>query len=1784
MKNKKYRILSLLLAIASLLNCFPLFVLSAGSDDPSSEQTSVVEEPKEVDSGYIEGFVSVSCEDSDSVILERGKKLYAFSTLDETLGDAVTYKWEIKNRNGSWGIITGYVLPYAVISDALILNAITEDGSAHLRCVVTKDGLKYVSNELTVTRSEDVAQGEEPLESQTLAASPSGVVATPLSETDDTTPDGTVSDGEDTDEPTPDGTDSDGEDTDDTTPDGTVSDGEDTGGSSSGDTAHDAFQLVINYTYRHATAAEQLKLDGANAANVFAVTLRAGAYYTGTIATPPEIGYLPYVKVSQESFVTGYQQSSSAPAGSDGRAFPDSYYVEYAGEQYVLANSIQFDNQSEAVQINVYFIPQEVTFRVKIYEQNLYDDEYTLAETITYTRIANESVGQTGVKYDTARRGFTSLYYDPELPIAEDGSSSIDIYYDRIYYHVDFKLNDNKEAFGAPNCYVRYKTPVVLPTPTRPAYAFTEWTIDSVRGDDNLTSVDTHHYPQTAQGGYQILSTEHNVYYSAGWETKTTSYTVIYWLENPDDPGFTLDSYKVVEGVTPGAVVSAKDDYSASDKAYFTFNSTLSDKNVTVAADGTTAVNAYYLRNYYTLTFKGSGVCLTPEHTHTDECPKGTCSLEAHVHTMSCGLGAMTCEKEEHIHDSKCCLLTEHVHTGGVGGCCTLEYHVHDRVNYTDCVKPEHKNHHMECYSRNALATAASLTGNPKTAYDNLVKRVSGPVNGYIYRIRASFYGTIYNFIYIHGEWFFLGQGDDYNGVSYTGKLSNPSSNATSATSAQATVICGLELHTHGDGNCACNKTEHDHTSGCTCSIERHVHGEGDCVCGQESHEHDIFCFTFNCNKVAHTHTADCVKKCQQVEHTHDGNCATKKSREFLEICRKYDSDISSVWTQIGQNFTNGQRWKANTYFSQVLVYLPFMPPANITFSEDAGSANKIYNINYYLESLGTDGATYVDSYKKYFDLNNTINAKYSYLTKAEDFFDIRGFTQLGSSPSFSGDQLQTNNGGAVSLYYSRNDYYLEFVSLGTTLSPFTKTLKYQQSIGAKYEPLASNIPYPSNEEPGAIRFVGWYTTPNCAAGTEFTFDGSYTMPVGGLVLYAKWETCSYKVNVYPEKESQLPVTSYPKTVLFGSFIEEPDHSKLRDDQLETPKPDGTVTETKMVFAGWYYEDVDGVEKRFDFNTMSVKSDMNIYAKWTTRIPVKYTIRYVFYDGEKYVDVAEPTIAMSLANITKTFSAKVTTDEGLYEKYKTGYFPEVRSHTMIMSDDASENVYYFVYTIPNEVKYTVTHVFNDPTLANVLGEGKTTLTESFEHTIKGEDIKNSAASVVVSFREGISKNALAIAVKDQYNIDLNDTQKNSLWDIITTLSPNYFIHNVTLTSKSEDNQFTFNWKKNGEGALYQVVRYIESVDGSEYTVYDNTPGAAAVGTTIYALEKIEDLEKIEFFTLDTTHPDTISEGKVKAITWNSDGSGLEKGLVLRLYYKRNSYPYTVYHYKAGTQQTLVEPVTKYAKYQEKISIADEALDIPGYTLDNASGDPTTILPSPPNTNVVVCSYQGLEVYYLYQVRGVGASIENPTDTVVIGGGAPKSKTLELWGKNGEYFVNNWYYSVGDGEEQEVPESWLSGDRLTVTIPESEVNVAHAGKMIYVYAEVVPATRRFIVDGFLSPENDPQAFVFNIRGAEPATADVDVDFFIFDNGYVDISHLPYGTYTITTLHWAWRYGAPASVIFDGVEHAIDENGQVEELELKVSGDVVITYPAKMNEQWLTDDASGMVLIGKEHEKQ
>ena len=1782
----KKRILSLLLALLTLLGAFPLTPFSAVAEEEIAQEVTAPEEPIGETEGYIEGMVSLTCEGSDTVTLKKGDKIYAFTELSPELGEGGNYCWQMITEGGIWANISGYVFPYAVITESLLVNAARADGSARMRCIVSANGEKHISNELVIlfptgqTETQDTSEeAEVSIEAeQAEVAQPlslraawtvSDAVTSPLllAETVAETEVETVAE--------------------------TEAEIEEEIPQPFSSTA-DAFHIVITYTYRHATQAPGLNMDGQPGANTFTVTLPKGGYYTGTIATPPEIGYLPYVKVEQEAFVTGYRELTAEQIESGEKAFPDSYYVTYDGEQYVLANSVEFKNQISNVEVHVYFIPQEVTFRVKIYEQNLYDDEYSLAETITYTGTANAAVGE---GHDTLRVGFTALYYDPKLPISEDGSFAVDIYYDRNYYLIQFDLNDGGEAFGAPNHYVRYNTPVLLAAPTRPGYSFVNWTLTAVT-DDDKQPVASHFYTQTATGGQMISSTEHNLNYSANWKTETTSYTVIYWLENTEDDGFTLECFRTVENVTPSATVNATDDLEdfakelgLSDATHFTFSEVLSDKNVKVQADGTTAVNAYYLRNYYTLTFNGGARCIIPEHTHDASCPTGTCTLQTHIHSKDCGLSELVCDKEEHTHVDACCSIRNpegqenHVHSDA---CCTVPYHVHDVVNFSDCIKAEHPIHHASCYSLNNIPTSDSLSGDPKTAYNRLVSRITSPLDGYVYRIRTSLFGTIYNFLYVHEQWFYLGTGNTYNGVTASG-IKDPSYSSNSTSSEQASTICGLEVHTHGDGNCICSQEEHDHTTGCNCPL--HVHGVGECeynACGKEQHRHTIACYEFKCGLEAHTHGGDCVRKCQEIEHTHgtcDDNTSTKT---FYQVRRKYDSDISDVWATIDSVFTDGQRWKANTYFKEVLVYLPFMPPTDITFSVNEGSVDKIYNIHYYLEALGETEIPYKkagEAENRYFDLYHSVYANYNYLTEEEDFFNIRGFTQYASNPAFSGGQIETNSGGDVKLYYSRNEYSLEFNSLGTHLSPFDKTLKYAQPIDASFELLAKDIPYPSNEEPGAIQFVGWYTTPNCADGTEFTFDGGTAMPLGGLVLYAKWETCSYTVNIYSDVQKTELVTE-PQTVLFGTLLDEPsygDHQNPDNSDGETapettepsettevitpelPLPPSYDEEKKLIFAGWYY--IDGTtEKRFDFNTMPIKSDMEIYAKWTSRIPVNYEIRYVFHNGTDYVDIAEATTGASLAGVTKTFLAKVGAD--LSDNYQVGYFPEVRAHSMTMSTEAAENVYRFVYSIPQSITYKVTHVFTDngeeKVFESIFGTGNNALTEVFTHTIEGEMLKTSAASVVVSFREGITKDAIARAAEKQYKITLTENQKTQLWNVITSLSPDYYLQDLVLSTKNDENNAVFKWEKNSSGALYQVIYYIESIDGMEYTVESTHTHVAEVGTKVTA-----EVRDIPYFELYEEHPDSIPSGTVVAMSTDPTTGGLNKGLVMRLYYKRQLYNYTVYHYKEGTQTSLADKVVKQARYEETITVADEAVQIDGYTLVNGSA---TVKISATNDQTVECFYQGLEVYYQYQVLGVGGTIGNPTDTVAIGGDPPEGKTLTLWGDR--YFLHAWYYSVGDGERIPLEEEWLSEDKMTVTLPAPDVSMA--GQTVYVFAEVFSNTRRFKVEGFTSPENDPQAFIFHLKGKKgTVTEKVDVTFIIFDNGHTDITLLPYGEYTLTTLHWAWRYGHPDTVTFD--DEVLDATSGTVSLSLDTPGDVAIVYPTQGNEKWLTDAASGILSV-------
>ena len=248
-------------------------------------------------------------------------------------------------------------------------------------------------------------------------------------------------------------------------------------------------------------------------------------------------------------------------------------YTADQAEVHVDVKNIQNDKIYK-----VTYKPAEVEFTVKHYWQNLNDDEYTLHETVYKRGFTKSPVGESlAVDYP----GFTALLYDTTTEIAADGSTVVEIKYDRNYFLLSLDLAG---GWGAEPIYARYGTPVKVTDPTKPGYTFGGWN-PALPG--TITGDSTH---------------------VAQWNAGTANYTVQYWQENADDDGYSLarksnnpDEPDVeIKTGTVGTKVSGSD---ARRYEGFTYNGDKTDTNVEIKGDGSTVVNVYYRRNVYTVNF-----------------------------------------------------------------------------------------------------------------------------------------------------------------------------------------------------------------------------------------------------------------------------------------------------------------------------------------------------------------------------------------------------------------------------------------------------------------------------------------------------------------------------------------------------------------------------------------------------------------------------------------------------------------------------------------------------------------------------------------------------------------------------------------------------------------------------------------------------------------------------------------------------------------------------------------------------------------------------------------------------------------------------------------------------------------------------------------------------------------------------------------------------------------------------------------------------------------------------
>lgn len=232
--------------------------------------------------------------------------------------------------------------------------------------------------------------------------------------------------------------------------------------------------------------------------------------------------------------------------------------------------NVTVNNITENKNYTVTYHPANVGFTVNHYLQNVADNNYTLDKT---EHVGGYTESEVGGDLAETYPGFAALLYNTKAKVAADGSTVVEIYYDRNYYMMSFNLDG---GYGVEPIYARYGASVKVENPTKPGYTFNGWE----------PTVPT---TMPVNGGT----------HTAQWQKNNANYTVQYWQENANDDGY---SYKesTTKSAPSGNAVSG-----TNDKTYagFTYNADKTDKDVIVKGDGSTVVNVYYKRNVYEVKF-----------------------------------------------------------------------------------------------------------------------------------------------------------------------------------------------------------------------------------------------------------------------------------------------------------------------------------------------------------------------------------------------------------------------------------------------------------------------------------------------------------------------------------------------------------------------------------------------------------------------------------------------------------------------------------------------------------------------------------------------------------------------------------------------------------------------------------------------------------------------------------------------------------------------------------------------------------------------------------------------------------------------------------------------------------------------------------------------------------------------------------------------------------------------------------------------------------------------------
>lgn len=1127
---------------------------------------------------------------------------------------------------------------------------------------------------------------------------------------------------------------------------------------------------------------------------------------------------LPRVTGYTASAITGTVAEISIPEADLGNYA--TFTAPEGDSQGTLQLTVTKELSKEDITIYVEYAPALVNFTVKHMQQEMDKETYKEFASETMTGLTGAQVGE---GHAETYPGFTAIWYDPTTAIAADGSTVVEIHYNREYYLLTFDLGG---GYGVEPIFAMFGTPVGdVGTPKRAGYTFAGWSLDGVNQEA---------LPST------ILAKDSE--YKALWTEYVSNYIVAYWLENPNDDGYSYwDSY-LVENVQTGTVVQATafedyltgktDNRDAIEVFYSEFNEEKTktengpnkDGQVVISGDGSTVINVYFDRKEYTLKFY------------------------------------YAFEKEEKFYV--------------IGG---------STWAFSDATTDKA----LELYANGAKG---QVDGKPEL---NEIGKSRGYTSDFDYSPDKSY---------------------KYHYISFTAKYGADISEKWPCNVFSAAVRINRQTETNGS-----------YKNGWS-GMKAFVSAWNGGYRVYYSMHHTNETIKGNYNQLDYQLLLDSGEVCGNSDH-------------------KVEDSDTVAYLCFWENGSEDVDWNVPKLF-RYNIWVPIVKGQDISALPDN-------------EKLEKDGVQYY--------LRNVYDTCDNSTADEQTAPAIEGFEYVSRNSSKLSEYDTSVYAAAtiVNFYYTRNTYDLKFVSYEDERT--VEKIHFGSDISG-YEWLPSDdptdegaLPYPSKQEAGALEFKGWYTTPSFIEGTEFSFDGK-TMPAHDVALYARWELVKHKVTFWIDADKTVQVVEYPDVTHRMSVTKAYSEAEYYKDPKKwmDEHPDQSGKYNLYNFDGWYYMD-GGVEKRFDIKNMPIKTDMDIYAKWTSDTPVEFVFYYQHVEKMGTTEyLAEPYIGKALPFTPVTMSAKIGDDLTLAPKVdKSGYIPAVNSHTIILDVDPAKNVFTFYYQESVNVKYTVQYL---------------------EAEYKDVDGKQ----VLVPIMEGDKPKAL---VKEK-TVSTEKAVVTENYVPVPEYMPQATQLRLIVSMKEEMNVIQFLYLPNTKGeAPYNVSHYLVDHAGNKYLRTSETNKTDKIDNLV-KVDKLRD-EDIPGYTFayakvavpelkDGIWEDVLHDVPATQIT---DTHVMYKlpaaGMHVYLYYEPIKYPVVIQYLDSITEQPLEDADGQEIPF-EKVNLPYESIvkteahykEIPDYRYVRM--DPlehkVRIEPDPDNPTVNV-----LKILYTLDVANIKIS-------------------------------------------------------------------------------------------------------------------------------------------------------------------------------------------------------------------